>query len=92
MTNLQRVIAPGSPRHADRVLFAAAALLRLAFSSMATKKKTFDAVAESRQWRVQTARKLRKLTFAQQQELLSRTTEAFFAAKSSRSARELAHR
>ena len=59
---------------------------------MATKKKTFDAVAESRRWRIQTGRKLRKLTFAQQQELLRRTTEAFFAEKPARTARELTHR
>lgn len=59
---------------------------------MATKRKTFDAVAESRRWRVQTARKLRKLTFAQQQELLGRTTEAFFAEKPSRRSPALAHR
>jgi hypothetical protein len=55
-----------------------------------TKKKTFDAVAESRRWRIQTGRKLRGLSFEQQQALLQRTTEAFFAAKPSR--RALAHR
>jgi hypothetical protein len=55
-----------------------------------TKKKTFDAVAESRRWRIQTGRKLRGLSFEQQQALLQRTTEAFFAAKPSRPA--LAHR
>jgi hypothetical protein len=59
---------------------------------MATTKKTFDAVAESRRWRIRTGRKLRKLTFAQQQELLNRTTEAFFAAKPKHPARELAQR
>ena len=41
-----------------------------------TKKKTFDAVAESRRWRIQTGRKLRGLSFEQQQALLQRTTEA----------------
>jgi hypothetical protein len=46
-----------------------------------TKKKTFDAVAESRRWRIATGRKLRGLTFAQQQEVLRRTTEEFFAQK-----------
>ena len=51
-----------------------------------TKKKTFDAVAESRRWRIQTGRKLRGLTFDQQQELLRRTTEEFFAGKPSRRA------
>ena len=56
-------------------------------SSMATsKKKTFDAVAQSRRWRVQTGRKLRGLTFEQQQELLRRTTEEFFAARPARRA------
>jgi hypothetical protein len=48
---------------------------------MATKKKSFDAVAESRRWRIQTGRKLRGLSFAQQQALLQRTTKAFFADK-----------
>jgi hypothetical protein len=57
-----------------------------------TKKKTFDAVAESRRWRVQTGRKLRGLTFEQQQELLRRTTEAFFAEKPKRRAPALPHR
>lgn len=55
-----------------------------------TKKKTFDAVAESRRWRLQSGRKLRGLTFAQRQEVLRRTTEAFFAEKPAR--RALAHR
>ena len=44
-----------------------------------TKKKTFDAVAQSRRWRAQASRKLRGLTFEQQQELLRRTTDEFFA-------------
>lgn len=55
-----------------------------------TKKKTFDAVAQSRRWRAQAGRKLRDLTFEQQQELLRRTTEEFFAARPAR--RELARR
>ena len=55
-----------------------------------TKKKTFDAVAESRRWRIATGRKLRSLTYEQQEELLHRTTEEFFAAKPAR--RALAHR
>ncbi len=59
---------------------------------MATKKKTFDALTESRRWRTQTSRKLSKLTFEQQQELLRRTTEAFFAVKAGRAPRELAGR
>ena len=48
---------------------------------MATRKKSFDAVAGSRRWRTETARKLRGMTFEQQQALLQRTTEAFFAKK-----------
>jgi len=51
---------------------------------MATRKKSFDAVAESRRWRTETARKLRGMTFEQQQALLQRTTEAFFAKKPAR--------
>lgn len=49
-----------------------------------TKKKTFDALASSRRWRVATGRKLRNLSFEQQQELLRRTTEQFFAEKPKR--------
>ena len=55
-----------------------------------TKKKTFNAVAESRRWRIQSGRKLRGLTFAQQQALLKRTTDAFFAEKPAH--RALVHR
>ncbi len=55
-----------------------------------TKKKTFDAVAESRRWRIATGRKLRGLSFEQQQDILRRTTEEFFAQKPAR--RALAHR
>jgi hypothetical protein len=55
-----------------------------------TKKKTFDAVAQSRRWRVRAGRKLRDLTFDEQQELLRRTTETFFAKIPAR--RTLAHR
>lgn len=58
---------------------------------MATMKKTFDAMAESRRWRRQTGRKLRGLTFEQQQELLRRTTEAFFAQTPKHRASILAH-
>lgn len=59
---------------------------------MATKKKSFDAVAESRRWRIRTGRKLRGLSFEEQQALLKRTTEAFFATKPSPCATALAHR
>ena len=44
-----------------------------------TKKKTFDAVAQSRHWRIASGRKLRALTFEQQQEVLRQATEKFFA-------------
>jgi hypothetical protein len=56
---------------------------------MAAKKKTFDAVAASRSWRVATARKLRRLTFKQQQELLHRSTNEIFSAKTRRPVRAL---
>jgi hypothetical protein len=59
---------------------------------MATKKKTFDAVASSRRWRIATGRKLRGLSFPEQQALLQRTTEDFFASLPSRRERVLAHR
>lgn len=48
---------------------------------MATKKKTFDAVAESRRWRRASSRRLDKMTFAEQQEHLRKVTEEFFAKK-----------
>ncbi len=57
-----------------------------------TKKKTFDAVAESRRWRIQSGRELRGLTFEQQQELLWRTTEEFFVKKPACRSSALAHR
>lgn len=57
---------------------------------MATKKKkTFDAVAESRRWRVDTARRLAAMTPQERREHLRRTKEAFFAQPPRR---ELAHR
>ncbi|MGH8020397.1 MAG: hypothetical protein ACREIA_19365 [Opitutaceae bacterium] len=59
---------------------------------MATTKKTFDAVAESRRWRVQTGKRLAAMTPAQRREHLRRTTEAFFAAKPKRRASALTHR
>ncbi len=47
---------------------------------MATKKKkTFDAVAESRRWRVETAKRLAAMTPAERREHLRRTKEEFFA-------------
>lgn len=56
------------------------------------KKKTFDAVAESRRWRMQSGLELRGLTFEQQQELLRRTTEAILTRKPARRSSVLAHR
>jgi hypothetical protein len=50
---------------------------------MATKKKTFDAVAASRSWRIQTGKRLAAMTPKQRREHLRRTTEAFFSAKPS---------
>lgn len=48
---------------------------------MATKKKGFDAVAESRRWRRASSKRLNKMTFAEQQAHLERVTAAFFARK-----------
>jgi len=66
---------------------------------MAKKKKVpdaipgFDAIAASRRWRQATSRRLNKMTFAQQQEYLRRTTAELFATvKPARPGRELAHR
>jgi hypothetical protein len=56
------------------------------------EEKSFDAVAASRRWRIQTGRKLRGLSFEQQQALLQRTTKTFFATKPSRRKPALAHR
>lgn len=59
---------------------------------MATKKKTFDAVAESRRWRRASSKRLNKMTFAEQQEHLQRVTEAFFAEKPKRRSSALVQR
>ncbi len=56
------------------------------------KKNIFGAVAESRRWRIQTARKSRGLSFEEQQALLRRTTEAFLAGKPARRSTKLARR
>jgi hypothetical protein len=48
---------------------------------MATKKKSFDAVAASRRWRIQAGKRLAAMTPQERREYLQRTTEAFFAAK-----------
>lgn len=54
-----------------------------------TKKKTFDAVESSREWRVATARRLAAMTPQERREHLRRTKEAFFAQAPKR---DLAHR
>ena len=59
---------------------------------MATRMKNFDALAESRRWRIAAGKRLSAMTPEQRREHLRRTTEAFFATKPARSARELAHR
>ncbi len=48
---------------------------------MATKKKSFDAVAASRRWRIQAGKRLAAMTSEERREHLRRTTEAFFTAK-----------
>ena len=55
-----------------------------------TKKKTFDAVAESRRWRIAAGKRLATMTPGERRVNLRRTTEKFFAGKPSR--RALAHR
>jgi hypothetical protein len=57
-----------------------------------TKKKTFDAVAESRRWRIETGKRLAAMTPEERREHLRRTTAAFFAAKPKGPAPALAHR
>lgn len=55
-----------------------------------TKKKIFDAVTESRRWRIAAGKRLAVMTPGERREHLRRTTEKFFAGKPSR--RALAHR
>lgn len=60
---------------------------------MATiKKKSFDAVAESRRWRIATGKRLAAMAPEERREHLRRTTEAFFAEKPKRRTPALAHR
>jgi hypothetical protein len=59
---------------------------------MATKKKTFDAVAASRRWRRTTSRLLNKMTPEEQIAFLNRRLETRSAAGAAKPARELAHR
>ena len=57
-----------------------------------TKKKTFDAVAESRRWRIATGKRLAAMTPEERRAHLRSTTEAFFAQKPVRRPAALAHR
>jgi hypothetical protein len=59
---------------------------------MATKKKTFDAVAASRRWRRTTSRLLNKMTPAEQIAFLNRRVEKRAADSAAKTGRELAHR
>ena len=59
---------------------------------MATKKKSFDAVAESRRWRTEAGKRRAAMTPGERREHLRRTTAAFFAAKPLRRTPALAHR
>jgi hypothetical protein len=59
----------------------ALAMLRRPIASAPAKKKTFDAVKESRRWKRAAARRLDKMTFPERQAHLKRVTEEFFARK-----------
>jgi hypothetical protein len=56
------------------------------------KKKTFDAVAESRRWRISTGRKLRAMTPKERREHLRQVTEAFAARKPASKKTAVPHR
>ncbi len=56
-----------------------------------TKKKTFDAVTESRRWRRTTSLQLNKMTPEEQLAFLNRRLANWPAAPATKSARELAH-
>jgi len=58
---------------------------------MATKKKTIDAVVESRRWRTEAGMGRAAMTPGERREHLRRTTEAFFTAKPARRTPVLAH-
>ena len=59
---------------------------------MATKKKSFDALAASRRWRRTTSRLLNKMTPEEQIAFLNRRLSNWPAAGAEKSLRELAHR
>lgn len=58
---------------------------------MPTKKKPFDAVAESRRWRRTTSRLLNKMTAEEQIAFLNRRLKRWPIASESKPASELAH-
>jgi len=53
---------------------------------MGTKKKSFDAVAASRRWRIETGKRLAAMTPEERREHLRQATKAFFTAKPERQA------
>lgn len=59
---------------------------------MATKKKNFDAVAESRRWRRSTSKLLNKMTPSEQVTFLNRRLANWPKAPAAKSRRTLAHR
>jgi hypothetical protein len=58
---------------------------------MATKKKTFDAVASSRRWRQATSKLLNKMTPEEQLAFLNRRLANWPAAAKPKTSRALAH-
>lgn len=59
---------------------------------MATKKKTFDAVASSRRWRQATSKLLNKMTAEEQLAFLNRRLTTWPAKPKPKGSRALAHR
>lgn len=59
---------------------------------MATKKKTFDAVAESRRWRRKTSRLVRDMTSGERIAFFNRRLENWPAAPTTKSGHEVARR
>jgi hypothetical protein len=59
---------------------------------MATKKKTFDAVASSRRWRQATSKLLNKMTPEEQLAFLNRRLTNWPGSAKPKSTRALAHR
>jgi hypothetical protein len=57
---------------------------------MATKKKTFDAVAESRRWRRKTSRRVRGMTLGERLAFFNRRPTNHPGASAAKPARELA--